>query len=178
MVIGAGVTIGCSSTNETGDNDAGSGGGGAGGGPSGPGCPAIACGAVFTATLPGTSAAFPPGLYQVDVTADGALLSGTFTWPQDPESGFRLSTSTDPINLFVTLFLKNDCRISGCDDYVETIQLMPYSTSKPAEIRIQQSVDGTPMIDRTIRPDYTQYQPVGACGPTCFKASVDWPAGS
>jgi hypothetical protein len=184
MVIGAGLTIGCSSTNDTGANEEGIGGsgGGAAGGPGGglgEACTLIGCGAAFTATVAGASADFPPGLYQVDVTADGASFSGTFTWPQDPEGGFMFSTPVQPINLLVTLFLNSDCRISGCDAYVETIQLMPWTNASPAEIRIQQSVDGRPMLDRTIRPNYTEYAPNGqACGPTCFKASVEWPAGS
>jgi hypothetical protein len=128
---------------------------------------AIACGDAFTATLTAPLADFPAGNYQIDVTADGTALTCTFDWPQPVAGPFQ----SGPCTLGLSASIRGSYCTSGgwsCEPFVETISLW----SHPAEIRVQQAVDGVPMFDRTFSPVYRTDRPLDhVCGPGCWRST-------
>lgn len=122
----------------------------------------------------------PRGAHVVNVTADGASSSCSFNFP--PNAG-------DPPGAMcsagVTLVVQS---VSGCqtvatdatlgercDAAVGQYNELILVKGTPQSIRIQQTSNGTILLDKTATPSYHVNQPNGPnCPPSCQQAAVQW----
>ena len=146
-------------------------------------CSTIGCQAQFSATITGTNGAFPSGTHKIDVTADGTLFSCSFAFPlQTLPSGGTASTGC-LVGLTVDVIPATSCATKSTDaadtsqctaipgQFVEQITV----TGMPVQVRVQQSVDGTAVLDKTAIPSYQAVQPNGpGCDPICEQATESW----
>jgi len=125
-------------------------------------CTLIGCVDQFSATVTVDSTLVPAGRHTLTVTFDGAATSCTFNLPEltnpvnDPcAAGFTLSVPGQPTN----------------GKFTETIAVH----GTPSSIKVQQTLDGTVVLDQTISPTYLTIQPNGpGCGPICHQGNAAW----
>jgi hypothetical protein len=125
-------------------------------------CTLIGCVDQFSATVTVDATTVPAGKHTLTVTIDGAATSCSFNLPElanpvnDPcAAGFSLSVPGQPTD----------------GKFTETIRVF----GTPSSIKVQQTLDGTVVLDQTISPTYQTNQPNGpGCGPICHQATAAW----
>jgi hypothetical protein len=127
-------------------------------------CTLIGCGDAFRATVASGAAGFPAGMHQIEVTADGATLSCTFTFPLPKlPTGGDVSPQCSP-GLMVSL-------VPVTGGTKETISV----SGTPVQVRVRQLVNGGVVLDKSVTPVYATDQPNGAgCDPICREGGADW----
>jgi len=138
-------------------------------------CTLRGCTDQFSATLTRADGSFPAGAHQIDVTADGVIMSCTFNFAG---SGV---VATCPTGLDVTVAPATTCteiRMGDsvslrCDPipgkFVEQLSLR----GTPSQLHLVQSVDGVALLDQAMAPTYEGAYPNGPeCGATCQQASA------
>lgn len=147
------------------------------------GCSTAGCGDQFTATVAAASSAIPPGIHTIDVTADGAALSCTFTIPPATSATGGAVNAECQVGLQVVVGPATICATTRTDGALiqscEPVsgQLTEYIIVKgtPASVRVEQSVGGTVIFDQSSTPMYQKNQPNGpGCEPICQQAGVEW----
>jgi hypothetical protein len=157
-----------------------SGGGGDGGTKT---CTLIGCVDQFSASVRRADGAFPSGTHRVEVLADGASLSCTFTFPSETASSAGYVYAACPAGLMVSVspeVVCTDVRSDGavshqCEPvlgrFIESISL----TGTPAQVHAWQYVDDAAILDVAAAPSYEESRPNGpGCAPVCRQASVAW----
>jgi hypothetical protein len=130
----------------------------------------LTCESVLDIGLTGSSAAFPPGTYKVEVGVGGRLLTCTVKLA-DPSAGF---VGGDGCRSFFPT-LRIVCPNGECDAssvrFGETIELDPFAFggTPPAEVVLRQSINGKLKFAKRFTPSYTTFD---ACGTTCTSADV------
>ena len=156
----------------------------AAGGCSGPkACTLIGCFDQFSASVRRADGSFPSGSHRVEVLADGASLTCTFTFPAAAASGGGYVYAACPSGLTVSVSAAVTCTdvTTGtavshrCEpilgQFVESISL----TGTPAQVHVWQYVDDAAILDAAAAPTYQDSQPNGPeCGPVCRQASALW----
>lgn len=146
-------------------------------------CSTRGCQDQFTATLSTVSSSVPDGIYTVDVTADGTMLSCTFTFPPETLSGGGTVGAQCPIGLTVDVQPSTICttvqtdaaKIERCDPVPGQFTELITVSGTPVSVRVQQSVGGTVILDQSATPAYESNQPNGpGCAPICHQAAVEW----
>jgi len=146
-------------------------------------CTLVGCEDQFTATVTVTSSAVPAGTHTVVVTADGTSSSCTFTFPPQNLAAGDNAAAQCPAGLAVIVGATEVCTTtqndqvaaSHCDpvpgQFTEEISVM----GSPTSIRVEQSVGGTVVLDKSAAPAYQTNEPNGpGCGPICHQAAADW----
>jgi hypothetical protein len=142
-------------------------------------CTAVGCQPGFSAKVHRADESFPSGTHQIDVVADGVSLSCTFTFPLPTVAGGGTSEPSCPSGMTVSVLPATSCTettngnttAQTCTDipgqFVEWITLM----GTPAEVQVQQSVDGALILDAMVAPTYQEVAPNDPqCGPICQEA--------
>jgi hypothetical protein len=127
-------------------------------------CDLIGCTDHFRATVTSGASGFPMGMHQIDVTADGATLSCTFTFPLPKlPTGGDASPQCSPGLMVMVQTAPGDTK--------EVIDL----PGNPMQVRVRQLVDGAVVLDMAVTPVYGTDQPNGpGCDPICHEAGADW----
>lgn len=126
------------------------------------GCTLIGCVDQFSATVTVDATTVPAGNHTLTVTIDGAATSCSFHLPElanpvnDPcAAGFSLNVPGQPTD----------------GKFTETIRVL----GTPSSIEVQQTLDGTVVLDQTLSPTYQTNQPNGpGCAPICHRATAAW----
>jgi hypothetical protein len=146
-------------------------------------CTLIGCLDQFSASVQRADGSFPSGSHRVEVLADGASLTCTFTFPAANASGGGYVYAACPSGLMVSVspalvctdVTTNAAVTHQCDpipgQFVESISL----TGTPGQVHVWQYVDDAAILDAAAAPTYQDSQPNGPeCGPTCRQASASW----
>jgi hypothetical protein len=138
-------------------------------------CTTIGCSDQFSATLTRADGSFPAGVHKLDVTADGVMLSCSFTFagadvfaacPGGLSVSVVTATTCTEIRMGDTVSLRCD-PIPG--QFIERLSVQ----GTPRALRIVQSVDEVALMDQTAAPTYQAARPNGAdCEPVCQQASA------
>lgn len=146
-------------------------------------CGDVGCQDQVRATVATASGAFPSGMHKIEVTSDGVVISCAFAFPLATLSSGGTASPSCPAGLTVDVLPATICTSSDTDA-AKTIQCAPVSSQfveqiavlgKPVQVRVQQSIDGTGVLDQTVTPSYQSNQPNGAgCAPTCQLATEAW----
>ena len=146
-------------------------------------CGTVGCQDEFRATVATASGAFPSGMHKIDVTVDGVVISCAFAFPLATLPSGGTASPSCPTGLTVDVLPATICTSSDTDA-AKTIQCAPVSgrfveqiavLGKPVQVGVQQSIDGTGILDQTVTPIYQSSQPNGAgCAPTCQLATETW----
>ena len=146
-------------------------------------CTLIGCRDQFVASVSRADGSFPSGAHRIEILADGASLTCSFTYPLATAPGGAAIPPSCPIGLTVNIAQQQVCMqttenggvaftcqpIPG--QFLETIEL----AGTPAQVHVWQYVDDVALLDAATAPVYQDYFPNGpACGPPCHQASVDW----
>ena len=127
-------------------------------------CDLIGCTDAFRATVTSGASGFPIGMHQIDVTADGATLSCTFTFPLPklPTGGDASPQCSPGLMVLVQ---------TAPGGITETISV----SGTPMQVRVRQLVDGAVVLDMAVTPVYGTEQPNGpGCDPICHGAGANW----
>jgi hypothetical protein len=142
-------------------------------------CSLVGCTDAFSANVRRADGSFPSGTHRIDVVADGASLTCTFTFPlpanTQPACPAPLAVAVSPATACTEVTTGSSSGMTCTPipgQFVETITLM----GTPAQVQAQQYVDDAPILDEMIAPTYQIVAPNGSeCGPVCRQASpVDW----
>jgi hypothetical protein len=147
-------------------------------------CTLVGCMDGFNATVVNGPGGFLVGTHEIDVTADGAIVSCTFTFPLPKLSNGADSSPQCPPGLMVYVGPATKCTQSQPTTGVvmETCEPIAGQTKElisipgtPAQVRVRQTVDGLVVLDETVMAVYEINQPNGPrCDPTCHQAGADW----
>ena len=146
-------------------------------------CSTRGCQDQFTATISIAGSSVSAGMHSVDVTADGTMLSCTFTFPPETLSGGGTVGSQCPIGLTVDVQPTTTCmtvqtdaaKIEHCAPAPGQFTELITVSGAPASVRVQQSVGGTVILDQSATPTYESNQPNGpGCDPICHQAAAAW----
>jgi hypothetical protein len=146
-------------------------------------CTLIACQDNFGAVVQSADGSFPSGVHRVEVLADTASLTCTFTFPIDGGSSTGAYATGCPAGLMIWVGPAQVCSDTNsgteishhCDPIaghtVETIDV----TGAPGQVHVWQYVDDTTILDVAAAPSYQDTHPNGLeCGPVCRQASANW----
>ena len=112
-----------------------------------------------------TDGLWPPGLYRVDVTADGVSGSCEVTLPQPP---CRTPSSTCVGQRSWSLG-EAACALPASQ---QSISWVSFVDTAPAKVEVAVSRDGRQLASRSFTPGYNTSQPNGPdCEPTCKLAA-------
>jgi hypothetical protein len=146
-------------------------------------CTLIGCQDQFTATAQDANGSLPSGMHTIQVTADGATLSCSFTLPLANLPGGGTAGIDCPIGLHVQVLQPSTCIATGTPNY-KTQTCTPVAgklneiiviTGKPTTVHVTETVDGATFLDETATPAYKTSQPNGPdCDPICSQASAEW----
>jgi hypothetical protein len=144
-------------------------------------CSLVGCQDQFSANLQTADGSFPSGTHQVDVVADGLTLSCAFSFPLGTAPGGGTIAPSCPMGLNVGVWPATVCTSTTtgatasqtCDPipghFVESITL----TGAPTRVQLQQSVDGTSLLNVEMAPTYVVNRPNGPdCDPACRQSSA------
>ena len=146
-------------------------------------CTLIGCHDQFSATVVASSAALPPGQHTVTVTTEAGALSCSFGLPLEMTAGGGTVSPSCPLGLRVDVAPDTVCtetvtdaaRILRCDPIPGMLKEIITLSSTPSSVRVQQSVAGTTILDRSVTPTYKNNRPNGPeCEPLCRQAGVEW----
>ena len=144
-------------------------------------CSSVGCQDQLELTVTGPSASLPSGLHRVDVTADGKLLSCTFSFSPDTlaagslvsaQCSFGVTALVGPVFDCMT-FDNGNAKGQRCVPMPEQFQERLQIAGTPAIVQVEQSVDGTVILQRSATATYTDNHPNGPdCEPTCRQATL------
>jgi len=139
------------------------------GGCGGKACKLVGCSDGFSASVRSADGSFPSGLHRIEVLADSAALTYTFTFP--------LEVGSIPVcgGFSVMVFSATTCTDTRCDpipgQFFETITV----PGTPGQVHAWQYVDDAAILDAAAAPSYQDLAPNGVeCGPVCRQASASW----
>jgi hypothetical protein len=146
-------------------------------------CTVLGCDDEFAASISLTSESVPAGTLMLTVTADGVVSSCSLAFPPPPSLG---DAGIEPVcsgGLLAIVQNAGSCTTSEVDGavtercdatagaFTELIRVF----GMPAAVRVQQSVGGSVILDKSVMPTYLVNHPNGAgCDPTCHQAAVSW----
>lgn len=143
-------------------------------------CTDFVCHNEFVASITLLTNTTPSGAEAVTITTDGGSFTCSFAFP--PDAG---SSPAGQCTAGVTLVVQqaSKCQVVTGDattgqkctpitgQYVELITVK----GTPTSVRIQQTVEGTVTLDKTVAPSYEANEPNGPdCPPSCEQAGVQW----
>lgn len=144
-------------------------------------CTDVGCQDQFSATVTMGATLIPAGTHTVDVVADGAAMSCTFSFPPDASTGGAAAQCSSGLTVLVqpatvctttrsATAVSQQCQpIDG--KFTESI----WVPGTPKVVQVQQLVGGTVILDQTVSPTYQTNQPNGpGCGPICHQAGAEW----
>lgn len=143
-------------------------------------CTTRACSDMFEVAI-AVGAAAPSGIETVTVTADGKVMTCTFASPSaNPDGGSAPVQCSSGLTLELVggaactvntdaAFMQSCTGTYG--GYSEVITV----AGAPTSVRVQQSTNGTAVLDQMMTPSYDTLEPNGsACPPTCHQAVGNW----
>jgi len=140
------------------------------GGCGGKSCTLVGCSDGFSANVRRADGSFPSGLHRIEVLADSATLTCTFTFP--------LAVGSLPVcgGFSVVVFPATTCTDTRCDpipgQFVETITV----PGTPGQVHVWQYANDVAILDAAAAPSYQDFYPNGPdCDPApCRQASASW----
>jgi len=153
----------------------------AGGGCTTKACPTIGCYDNFAASLQRADHTLPEGTHRIEILADGASSTCSFTFPTSVPSNTSIVNCATGVNVSVGPELAcSDTTINGaivhrCNPiggrFIEQINIQ----GAPGQVHVWQYVDDATILDAAVAPTYQDVSPNGPeCGPICRVASVSW----
>lgn len=146
-------------------------------------CGEVGCQSQLTAVVSASIASLPAGTHRIDVTADGAMSSCTFTFPLEtaPGGGLVGPQCSPGLIGFVgpaqqcTPFTTGDAKGLRCVPLPDQVQESIQIVGTPSMVAVEQSVGGVVILQRSATPAYADNQPNGpGCEPTCRQATAEW----
>ena len=141
-------------------------------------CTDIGCSDQFSASVTIDATLVPAGTHTVDVVADGAAMSCTFSFPPADSSSAQcsggLTLFVQPATVCTTTqtptYSSQQCQpIDG--KFTESI----WVSGTPGVVQVRQLVGGTVVLDQTVSPAYQTNQPNGpGCAPICHQGGAEW----
>jgi hypothetical protein len=144
-------------------------------------CSDVGCEDQFSASVTMDATQIPAGTHTIDVMADGAAMSCTFSFPPDPSTGGIAAQCPSGLTVLVqpaTVCTTTQSRTAASQQcqpidgkFTESI----WVSGTPKMVQVQQLVGGTAILDQTVSPTYQTNEPNGpGCGPICQQASAAW----
>lgn len=146
-------------------------------------CTLIGCHDQFSATVTASSAEFPAGEHTVTVTTEAGTMSCSFVVPLEMTAGGGVKAPSCMPGLTVSVGPGTVCtemvdggvRSLRCDPIPGQLKETISVSGAPSSVRVQQSVAGTTILDRSVTPTYNESRPNGpGCDPLCRQAGVEW----
>ncbi len=144
-------------------------------------CTLIGCEDQFSATVTMDVTLVPAGTHTVDVVADGAAMTCTFSFPPDPPTGGIAAQCSSGLTVFVepdmicSTMQLGTATWEACQPIAGKFTESIWVAGTPGEVQVQQTVGGTVILDQTVTPTYQTTEPNGpGCGPTCHQAGAEW----
>jgi hypothetical protein len=144
-------------------------------------CTDVGCEDQFSASVTMDAALVPAGTHTVNVVADGAAMSCMFPFPPADSTGGLAAQCSSGLTVFVqpatvctttqsATVASQQCQpIDG--KFTESI----WVSGTPSEVRVQQLVAGTVILDQTVSPTYQTNEPNGpGCEPVCHQGGAEW----
>jgi hypothetical protein len=146
-------------------------------------CTTIGCSDQFGATVIASSTELPAGTHTLTVTTEAGTLSCSFVVPFEtlPGGGTAVPQCQPGLGVFVGLntlcteTVTAEVRTLRCDPIPGQLKESISISGTPTSVRVQQSVGGTTILDRSVSPTYKANRPNGPeCDPLCRQAAVEW----
>jgi len=144
-------------------------------------CTDIGCNDQFSAMVTMDATMVPAGTHTVDVVADGAVMSCTFSFPPDPSTGGIAAQCSNGLTVFVepalvcTTMQSATGAWEACQPIDGKFGESIWVSGTPSVVQVQQAVGGTVILDQTVSPTYQTSQPNGpGCGPICHQGGAEW----
>jgi hypothetical protein len=144
-------------------------------------CTEVGCFDNFGASVQNAEGTLPAGTHRIEVLADGATLTCSFTFPSAMPSITSFANCTTGLTAsFGPEYTCTDTTTQGgvsrhCDPipgrFIEQINI----DGAPGQVHVWQYVDDVAILDAAVAPTYHDFSPNGPeCGPTCRGAAVSW----
>ncbi len=144
-------------------------------------CTDIGCEDQFSATVTMDATLVPAGTHTVDVVADGAAMSCTFSFPPADSTGGLPAQCSSGLTVFVqpatvcTTTQTATTASQQCQPIEGKFTESIWVSGTPSVVQVQQLVDGTVILDQTVSPTYQTSEPNGpGCGPICHQGGAEW----
>jgi hypothetical protein len=143
------------------------------------GCTLVGCEDSFTANVRRADSSFPAGAHRIEVLADSAIRTCTFTYPfampgDNPNCGLDLRVMVWP-ETTCTDTTDGGVVTHQCDTIPTRLYELITIPGTPGQVHVSQSVDDTTILDVAAAPSYQDVAPNGReCGPICRQATASW----